>query len=257
MTPGFSATAQEQKVYKRAPIIEAVIDVQVTFAEVPSPDRLTECADSIQETFPTRLPISVVQMGMEARDGKLEQKEISQQQTGWRLSNAKNDRVLQLQRAGFTYSHLAPYTQWDVFQGEAKLLWDEYVSALNPATITRIATRYINRIEIPAVAIQLEDYFNVTPRAPDSIGPLSTFLVQIQVPYQSPERTQAVITVAPGPAMGSPPTPGILLDIDVSCSAPDVQPRSLKLWEYLGQMRRIKNKIFEDCITDKTRELIS
>lgn len=257
MTSEASNGKRTRKVYSRAPITEAVIDIQVFSASPPDLSLLTQCADEIKEAFPTRLPLNVIRMSMEAKDGQFAQLPTSQAQSGWRLSNATNDRVLQIQQNAFTYSHMAPYTQWEVFQGEARKAWSKYLAAVQPEKITRIATRYINRFVIPTQPIQLEDYFNISPRAPDSMGVMSAFLVQIQVAQPDIGMGgQAVITMGPNVLPGSPPTPTIMLDIDVSSSEPDVGPNDPKLWDLLEKLRDKKNELFESSISDRARESI-
>ena len=126
-TDNQGSAAPSRRIYARAPIVEAVIDIQVFSSKQPDISLLTKCADAVHASFPNRLPINVVSMGMEAKEGKFAAISTpDQQQTGWRLSNSANDRVLQLQMGSFTYSHMPPYTQWEIFKGEAMPLWEKF-----------------------------------------------------------------------------------------------------------------------------------
>ena len=60
-------------------------------------------------------------------------------------------------------------------------------------------------------------------------------------------------------ALMPPPDPNVvsvLLDIDLFCEEP-LPDNEDGLWALFEEMRDRKNQIFEACITDKTRELIS
>src|SRR6266581_3880245 len=99
--------------YPHAPIVEAVIDLQTQ----PGPDvddRLRSFRTELTSGFPIAAPIHAfeVSVGFTGQEGSdpQTQSEGRTEQVGWRLSNDR--RVLQFQRRGFTYSHLAPYTDW-------------------------------------------------------------------------------------------------------------------------------------------------
>lgn len=247
------------RLYAKAPIVEAIIDVQTRFNEPPKLERFEACQERLADRFPIKAPLHLVQMGM-SNVGEQEggwQSQFEQSQVGLRLSSENNDRVLQLQQRGFTYSHMPPYTQWNTFGGEAKKLWAEFVDTCEPEAVIRCAVRFINRINIPKEIIELSDYFNLYPNIPRGIPQdVNGMFLQLQMPQTDlmPEAV-AVINLA----LTEPEVPGhatVLLDFDLFRIA-ELDPRSDDIWVALDQFRLRKNQLFEACITDETRRLIS
>jgi hypothetical protein len=68
---------------------------------------------------------------------------------GWRFVSPDKLHVFQARLNGFTFSRLPPYVDWESFRTEARRLWDLYRAVANPIAPTRIAVRYINRLDLP------------------------------------------------------------------------------------------------------------
>ena len=235
-------------VYAKAPIVEAVIDIQ---AQVPDDDadkRLLKFAELIAERFPQKSPLQMVSMNLNA-DGS---HNMDRQDLGWRLVSEANDRIVQVRRQGFTYSHMPPYTQWSVFEGEAKPLWQRFVETCQPEKVTRVAVRYINRLRLPAGAIQLEDYLTINPQVPAVCEPIEGLLLQVQSRHLDVDpMCRSVITVASEVATDTNAHP-MVLDIDVSVET-SLGPQDSHCWTLLEKLRFKKNQLFEGSITDNVR----
>ncbi|MBP0631976.1 TIGR04255 family protein [Cupriavidus sp. AcVe19-1a] len=241
--------------YPHAPITEAVIDVQVEFGSEPNNSTFSAVAETLSGQFPIVAPIHFMEINVTgATDQSPSHFKSSQLEVGLRLSSEKGDRVLQLQRRGFTYSHLPPYTSWDTFCREARALWDVFSTKLAPTVATRVAVRYINRIEILEERFELEKYFLLYPKLPEGIPQdISSCFMQIVMPQPDISgNASATLTFAAEPN----PRPGataFLLDFDVFSTC-RVSPGSEEIWDTLALLRSRKNKLFEACITDATRE---
>jgi uncharacterized protein (TIGR04255 family) len=71
---------------------------------------------------------------------------------------------------GFSASKLAPYTDWHDLRTQARDLWAKYRKATDPVLITRLALRYINRIDIPLPISDLKEYMRTIPEiSPDGL----------------------------------------------------------------------------------------
>jgi uncharacterized protein (TIGR04255 family) len=249
-----------QEIYAKAPIVEAIIDLQVRYD--------TEDASVLQKRFddfskehssdlPGILPISLFQMGLQRTPGVPNlQTNFGQSQVGLRLATVQNDRVLQVQQRGFTFSHMPPYTEWTTFRKEALAYWDSYIKICGVRDVTRLALRYINRIVINQESIQLKDYFQIYPEMPKGMpDDITGYFMQVHIPQvDMPKESIAILNMA----LERPETPqtiSVLLDFDIFLSA-EYEAHSLLVWDYLDQLRDRKNKIFESCITDQTRGLI-
>ena len=246
--------------YSRAPIAEAVIDVHASFDTAPSLRDLEELSLKYRNTLPLVHGINSFALNFaadfsgESADAAL-RSNTTTTPLGYRLSTSNNDRVLQVRRQGMSYSHLPPYTDWEHFLGEMQPLWFTYVEALKVATVTRLAVRFINRIQIET-GIDIDEYVQLGPRIPSDVSDeFVGYFMQLVLPVKNlgPEfRTIVNTGVEPGT---SPTSSALVLDIDVFCEA-DMSVQGDSMWKTLEQLRVHKNRVFEASITDKVREMI-
>ncbi len=245
------------KRYKSAPITEAVIEIRLQPSPTFDLSILQSFADTLKGDFPTCAPMHIVEMGLTVAEqpDQAPAQSFSQTPMGLRLAKLDNSRIVQLRRDGLAYSHLAPYSDWPTFRAEALPLWQRYRAIFPDAKPTRCALRYINRVDIPKIPIEVYDYFALYPKIPEALPEQDTISMTLSV--QMPQRDidcMAVINqiqVAPG----KPDHISFVLDIDIfrlgieSWGDADV-------WTFLDKLRDRKNEIFEACITDQTRDLI-
>jgi uncharacterized protein (TIGR04255 family) len=257
MTAGKVAAVPERKIYEKAPIVEAVIDIKVVYPKGKTTYSRPECAAAFKSIFPRSQPIFEVSMGFSSgQDGAVTASQ-KRGDAGWRLSNDSENRILQIQQQGFTYSHLHPYTRWEVFKAEAQPLWDTFVKTCEPQRITRVAMRYINLLKFPGTEVELKDYLNLYPEAPSSIGPFDGMAMQLR--SRLPEIDQGgrfVITLTPAQAQPEKDVSAFVLDLDVFCER-EFEINDPKLWSVLQSLRDGKNRLFEAVLTDRMKERIS
>lgn len=238
--------------YPKAPIVEAIIDIRVPQHSDSEIDRLYQLCNELQDKFPTKRELTVFQSVFNM-EGGTSTAATSEQRTGFLLTSADTNSLLQLRLDGFSYTILPPYSDWQTFQENARTLWTLYRALLSPSSLARIGLRYLNRIDIPLPVRDVRDFFRTYPEiSSDMDQGLNGYFMQLQCP-QTQINALAVITQA----MVAPPHPGvvsIILDIDVakSVSLPSEEPQ---IWELLEQLRQHKNNIFEASITNRAREL--
>jgi len=123
----------------------------------------------------------------------------------------------------------------------------------NPVRITRIALRYINRIEIPLPMNDFKEYVLTTPEiAPKLPQALNHFFMQLEIP--NPELPAiALITQTMGKPTGNQRLP-LILDIDVFNEI-DFINSDEEMWKEFEKLRKFKNDVFFNSITEKTKEL--
>lgn len=236
--------------YQNAPIAEALIDIRIGNPDSVTLDQLTSAAAVLEKVFPTKHQMNLFEFGIDLAAGAASNNQA--QQVGWRLE-AEN-RVLQLQRIGFTYSHLPPYSNWQTFRDEARLCWKAFREAVGQSTASRVAVRVINKIPVPQGEIAVEDYLSIYPVVPPSIPATATtahMRLQLALPNISPE-ARAILNVASGRTDES--GAHLILDIDLFLMA------SIKgddeIWATLEKLGIEKDIIFESCITEKVRKAI-
>lgn len=245
--------------YPRAPISEAVLDIQVRTSTPLVQEVFVNLAASLSLEYPQSsvMNLSHVLVNVAQAPAESAAPSVSHSITvsGLRLLRPENDRVLMIQPRVMTFSHLPPYTNWETFQAEGRRLWESYVSFVNPEAVTRVALRYINRIDIPRTTFETSDYFQLFLEIPKSIPQdLSAFFLQLQMPQTDLSQDMtAVINFTPtGPR--APEHQTMVLDIDVFVTR-ELSTSVNELFDLFDIIRKRKNKIFEACITDKTREL--
>jgi uncharacterized protein (TIGR04255 family) len=133
-------------------------------------------------------------------------------------------------------------------------MWTKYRAQVHPERVTRIAVRYINRIEITEREFELSGYLTAYPELPDSLPFLSRFRLQLESPQRDIENGHLVMSQGIIESNDPGVTP-VLLDLDLYRTV-DL-PVDDGLWQHIGELHVAENRIFESCITDRTRELFN
>lgn len=245
-----------QRHYHNAPISEAVIDFRVDLPAEVDMNVFERIASRKSDQLPNKSPLTSIEIGFQKDNESPLRVHSDEQAVGLRMQSKSGDRVLQIQVAGFTYSHMAPYTTFETFSSEAKGLWDAYIEETGATMITRTAIRVINKIILPANVTDVRDYVNCYPSNPGlKFADFETFFMQIQLAFMPKQDKKGIINVAHGHAV-YPHGSELVLDIDLFVQR-DVDATSEELWILLRELSEQKNQVFEACITDKTREIIS
>ena len=238
--------------YNRAPIVEAILDVQVDPAGAVEADVLAKCQNRVKADYPDRKTAQFVHGHITL--GESIATATSSAHDGYVFSSADQKRRFQAKRSGFTFNHLAPYPGWDVFFAEARRLWDEYRRVARPRAYKRIALRYVNRFDIPTERVLLEHYFRTYPEVSRDLPQLTVnFFLRFNLPL---DEISAVAAISEAMASAQEPgSCGVILDIDLYRT--EDLPDGIGLWPLFETLRVWKNKVFEACITDHARELIT
>ncbi|WP_416670408.1 TIGR04255 family protein [Egbenema bharatensis] len=243
---------QARRHYSRAPITEAVIDLRVNLPQGATLAALADVHMSIAADYPNQESLLVIQGEMSA--GESIGATASQTQIGFGYASSDRKQIVQVRLDGFAFSRLAPYEHWEQFRDEAKRLWEIYQTAIHPTSITRLAVRYINRLDLPLPMKDFKDYLRVFPEVPPDLSEsLNGYFMQLQIPSPEVEATlllnQAIIPTSDDSVVS------VLLDIDLFKLC-DVSVEEMSFWNILERLHEKTDQIFEACITDETRELI-
>lgn len=243
--------------YDRAPIAEAVIDIRAAVGPGVSVESFDDLVLRLSDRFPSVSPIQNFQMGVEQEAGQEAKVRTEQALVGQRLQALDASRVLQLRLDGLTYSWLAPYDSWEAFRAEAKELWNQFRDVSRPESVSRVAIRVINRINITDPRpISLKKYFHILPKLPDRLnGEADTFFMQLQIRMDDcTPGARAILNFAGNEPSEELPSE-IVLDFDVF-KEEQLDPAGQLLWDRLDGLRECKNVLFESCITDELRKVI-
>jgi uncharacterized protein (TIGR04255 family) len=238
--------------YARAPITEAVIELR--FATTFPQAIVEDAGRRLRDNYFYLDAENVVQFKLEPA---IQKAEPSSSWLGVKLSSLDRTDTIFFRQNTFICSRLAPYTGWEDFFARAVQAWEIWRKSAGRTTFTRIGVRYVNRIDIPVenpeTLVKLEDYLNVFPKSPDDLGaPLSAYAMQVVRPLGEDDCTLALTTATvPSPLIGFA---SIALDLDVFRDA-NLPLRDDEMWDLLTRIRRHKNRVFESCITGRTRAL--
>jgi uncharacterized protein (TIGR04255 family) len=238
--------------YPHAPITEAIIELRVK----PSRDvDILECRtafDSVRSQFTDAKELRM--MHAEFMGGQHVGAHATQSAIGYVLRSEEFRQVITASPDKFSFSQLPPYDSWEVFCPAVRRMWDLYVAKISPEKVIRVATRFVNRIEIPLPVTDLGEYFRTAPLiSPKMSQELSGAFMQLQLPQKDIDCTVLLTEALLG---AGDSTVAFVLDIDIFDESREF-PVNNVIWERLNQFRRRKNEIFEACITDRVRDLIS
>lgn len=227
-----------------APIREALIDFRVRLPPDFSQETLRALADSLHSEYPTLGPIHQFHGQIELGEEGPVAVQSDPQLLGYRLQSADELSIAQIRIDGFTFSRLAPYESWDQMVEDSWAVWQRYVDRAAPIGIERIATRFINRIDIPPSG-QLAEVIRVPPGVPT--GRMDAFLFRYRL--AATDGVTGVVSLATEDG----PDASLILDIDcfVRKSFPtDTEPLRLQL----PKVRDAKNRIFFSTLTPEAIE---
>ncbi len=233
--------------YPNAPITEAVIDIRV---ELPPTVALAdiERLDKKLPDYPKKNRRIELTLMVEPSVSRQEQR-----LNGYVFRSMDGKQIVQMRMDGFTFSRLPPYDRWETFSVEAKRLWTIYRCGVEPLKITRLAVRYINRIDMPQPVDDFGKYLNAIPQSSvDFFKNVTGFFLQLQIP-QNDIKSMLLFNEAIAP----PPTEkvlSVLLDFDLS-RTDNVPQDEREIWRVFEAFRSRKNELFEACITDASRSL--
>jgi uncharacterized protein (TIGR04255 family) len=247
-----------QRHLPNAPITEAIIDLHVTPRNGLTFEELRNSISSATEIgYYVKGPISEGTFGVKlSADGK-EQPQIMGQaaQIGLRLHSRDEKYVVQSRLSGFTLSRLPPYEEWGKLLAEARRVWGVYADRLRPVEVTRIATRYINNLQLPLAHGELyqkylHKFADVPEEAPQA---LARFLQRFQLVDVETDST-VVLTVGLDKPEAAAQRAPVILYIDAFTVA-KFELENPAIWTTLEKLRALKNRCFFGSITEAAAEL--
>lgn len=241
-----------QRHYLRAPITEALIDIRVELPEGTTVQNLEMVQTGMESAYPTKTHrnVAVIQAQVSR---ELTAAAASSRPDGVLLVSGDRKQVFQARLDGFTFSRFAPYEDWDTFRSEARRLWDVYRRVAQPTRTTRLALRYINRLDLPLPVHDLKDYLRTVPEISSELPQeLSGCFMQLRIDLNELHSCLLLSEAIIKPA--KPGVASMVLDIDIFRDD-NVPADEDAIWSFFEKLRHKKNEVFEACITAKAREL--
>lgn len=239
--------------FSRSPLTEAVIEIRVTPTSTVDLAQLATLHDAERDRYPTMEAYHEHSASI-VFDEQRTAPTVTQEHIGYQFVSADSLQLVRVTETSFTCIRLAPYETWSIFAAEARRWWLRYREAVQPASIDRVAVRYINRFIFPNPVIDLENYFRVLPQIADDL-PQQLGALHVRLALQIPDIGATLLLTQASTAAPSDSEVSFILDIDIFREQ-DIPADEAGLWEYLEILRHKKNEIFVKSITAKTQELI-
>jgi len=243
----------ERIIFPNAPITEALLDIRVSLPGETNLDRLANFHNTVKEQYPNKRVRKSWKGGVRIKEGHPELLESQGGPDGYLFTSSDGRQVVQARLDGFTFNRMKPYDRWETFRDQAKALWQIYVKIACPKQITRIALRYINRIEIPLPIRDFKDYILTCPEiAPGLPQGLAKLFMHLTIPVpEIPAMVLLAQTMEPVTDTNKLP---LIFDIDVFRET-GIDIESEELWKTFEKLHELKNDVFFKSITDEAREL--
>ena len=238
-----------------APITEAIIDLRVRMPSDFDPSIFSSLKEDLQDRYPHAFPLKIAKWDLAIEDDKAVQTVVDEGRLfGYRFESDDKKNVAQFRSDGFTFSRLKPYTDWEHVIHEARGLWSLYATIASPESVVRIATRYINRLDIPLPIHDFSHYLTSPPQLPQSLPQcVSSFLTRIVI--RDPQFDIAAnIIQAFEPNVEATNYVIMIVDID-AYKAVDFSPDEPRMWDDFARLRDMKNRIFFESITEDAARL--
>jgi len=232
----------------KAPIVEGLIDIRVERSAGVTFDILKAACDELAADFPSRQDrrMFVTQLNFSPEAGPTSQT-TDDGPDGVILRSADEKWVVQFRLDGFTVSRLHPYGTWDELKGKASALWPKYMEAAKPIKVVRIASRFINRVQLPIGESFEKTFltnFVIGPSLPQSVA---GYLLRVVIPFEE-QNAMAIVTQS---LEGN--TTDCVFDLDAFSEQPQGIAEN-EMWRKFDALREVKNGLFFGSITEAALE---
>lgn len=253
----YDVTVTPQPPYPNAPITEAALDIRVQLPESVVLSDLATMQTEETARYPGKRQMNAIAVEFQATLGggsePADTGSTTRTPNGFMSLSSDERQVFQARLDGFTFSRLAPYDRWETFVLEARRLWARYREVARPTTISRVAIRTINRLDLPLPFADFKEYLRTVPEvSPGLPQGLAGFFMQLQMPQPDMDAMCLLNETMIPPA--KPGFVSVVLDTDLYRTG-HIASDEAGLWELFETLRARKDEIFEECVTDKAREL--
>lgn len=241
--------------FPKAPITEALLDIQVVSPEATDIAKLADFHLGIEDRFPERQEREMWPLEIKLKRGEAPKAETASGITGFFFVSADKSKIVQVRKNAFAFHKLRPYQNWEAFRDEAKELWERFREHVGPTNVSRLGLRYINRIEIPLPIKDFRDYCLLFPEIPPEMPQyLAELFLRFVVP-DTESRSNGIVTVTFEPPNAEANVLGLILDIDVFQQFTVLSPDDGTLWTTFEILRDYKNRIFMSSTTETAKTL--
>lgn len=237
----------------RAPITEAVIDIRVELPPSTTLKELAEFAVGLEDRFTERQERRSFETRVESQPGIPARIVVpADQPDGYLFTSRGELLVAQARMNGFSLSRVRPYHDGDKFTEQAIELWRRYVAVAHPTKVTRLAIRNVNRIEM-APGSELQQYVLTGPEIARALPQqMLDFFLRLVLP-DAASGAVVVVNQTLGPPTPENVTIPLIFDVEVFREI-QLPPEGQEIWDTIGTLRILKNRIFFRSLTVEALE---
>lgn len=228
----------------RSPIVEGLIDIIVERSAGATIDALKTACDELAAEFPSRQEIRVFVTQLDfLPDPTLKTVTVGDLPGGIILRSTDEQWVVQFRLDGFTVSRLRPYGTWEELKGKAMALWAKYSEVMKPTKVNRVATRFVNHVQLPIGESFEKTFltnFVIGPSLPQSVA---GYLLRVVIPFEEHNAIAIVTQSLEGNSNNC------ILDLDTFSEQPQGIAES-EMWGKFDGLREVKNRLFFGSFTD-------
>lgn len=235
---------------KNAPILESLVDFRVTLPKNFDVEQFKALASVVGDRYPILEAMNLYAASVTWQPGTEKPMDSSTSELrpgGYAFKSSDRLNVAQFRVDGFTYNRLHPYTSWDELQPDVLRLWNLYQQTAGPETCSRIAARYINKIDIPLPSGELSQYLTAPPGTPTGVSDrLAAFLTRVIIQEPEPGLGASVTQASQVPM--DPRSGAVILDIEVYKQSDASLEQQVE--PTLAKLHDLKNRLFFGSLTD-------
>jgi len=179
----------------RAPITEALVDIR---ADAPNaPEAFDQLRERLKSEFPTTEVRNALTAELRIENGKLvapNTKDLGPH--GLQMSNAEGTLTVQFRRDGFTLNNLKTYLGGERLVAKALELWTVFAGITPLSAPSRLAIRYINKLELPlSKGVDFDTFLTSAPDLPPEIPDhYAEFLSRVVAHHGDDEKPYLIVT---------------------------------------------------------------
>lgn len=241
---------------KSPPIVEAVLDVD---CDMPPGLDFAGLQTASRDAFRDRYPKVQVQhmqaLQVEAGPDRAPNVTTKHGVRAFQFLQEDGKQLVQVRAQGFSFNRLAPYSSLDDYVPEMERTWRLFVGLAAPVEVRVVRLRYINRILLPLTEgrVKLDDYLKFGPQLPgeDKLVLLEFLNQHHAVELETGNHVKIVLAAQPQEDDMLP----IILDIESFIPGNGEPNDWAAIHAKIKSLRRLKNRVFWDSLTDQCLDL--
>jgi uncharacterized protein (TIGR04255 family) len=239
--------------YLNPPIVEAIFDVQMELPQDVGIAELEIFGKTIASTYPEKKAQRKFASKFEIKNEEPSAEAFNLGIAGILNWSSDHKQALQVRLDGFSFSRLKPYEKWDVHFTEFLKYLTLYCEHISPLQIKRVATRFVNVIELPRGHVNWEEYFVNAARTPILNASVTNFFDRVEFTFPS-SNVKASVTHAIMQSNDPLKLP-VVLDIETFVEM-NTKPDLEMIKNLFQNLREAKNQIFQESLTSKAKEIL-